>query len=389
MIKRDQMAEIDPKEIIAYTKNRGEQEIIQYKSVRNIEQLPVDIHPLRLLASDVTSEKLVSIMKENDEALSIFSTEGGIFQVMSGLYSGKGQSSNIDVYLQAYSNDYVSIDRKNASSIVMYSPSLTILLYVQPQVIRKIMSNDEFKGRGLLARFCYVFPHSMIGERKYFTDHVDEYLRKQYQKCMYRLIDMNQSDRTLHVSIEADQILREYYEEIEQNLIDELKPIEAWAGKSFGQCARIAACLHAMKYLNECVNKDIETETILSAISIERYLTAHAVYAFSGMGTVRSKRERTAIYILEKIEKYISSNLNILKTLKSPETGFYEISKRDIDQQCRGRYDRTDKLTYGYGELICRNILRIRSEKTGGRDKELLILNPDYLKALGYNQIDE
>lgn len=41
------MAEIDPKEVIACTNARGEQEIIQYKSVKNIEQLPVEMSRFR------------------------------------------------------------------------------------------------------------------------------------------------------------------------------------------------------------------------------------------------------------------------------------------------------------------------------------------------------
>lgn len=45
---------------------------------------------------DVTPEKLASILSENDGRAAILSTEGGIFDMLSGIYT---KNVNIDVLL--------------------------------------------------------------------------------------------------------------------------------------------------------------------------------------------------------------------------------------------------------------------------------------------------
>lgn len=346
-----------------------------------------EVTPIRLIASDITAEKLASVMKANNETLSIFDTEGGIFLIMAGLYSSKGMGSNIDIYLKSFSNDNVSIDRKNADSVVMYHPSLAMLLFAQPQVIKQIMSNREFSGRGLLARFGYVFPKSLVGGRKFYTDPIDKELRRSYEKAMHNLIQLDpQCDgfpsRTIHPCLESMSIINQYFDEVEGKLKTQYQPIESWAGKCFGQSARIAACLHAMKYQQNCVNREIDTETIINAINIEKYLTAHAFYAFSAMGVKRSEYEEAALYILEKLKQIITTNPN---TPKTPNTENPIVNVQDLYQACKSKYDTRKKLNGGLNELVMRNIIRVKeiqSGDQGGRPKEIIEVNPNFMDAI-------
>lgn len=110
------------------------------------------LHRLILTVDDVTPEVLANKLKEQDESLSEFSSEGGIFDIISGAYS---KIVNLDVILKAYSNDFVRIDRISRESISLKKPNLTILLMVQPKVLENIMNNSVFSGRGLNARFLY------------------------------------------------------------------------------------------------------------------------------------------------------------------------------------------------------------------------------------------
>lgn len=69
--------------------------------------------PLQLYVDDVTTEKLVSILAENDGKTAIFSTEGGIFDMLKGIYT---KYVNIDVFLKSYSGDPIRVDRIGRAS---------------------------------------------------------------------------------------------------------------------------------------------------------------------------------------------------------------------------------------------------------------------------------
>lgn len=62
-------------------------------------KMPEIPSPPRLLADDVTPERLATLAAENDGCLATFSTEGGVFGMMAGRYNERG-GPNLDIYLK-------------------------------------------------------------------------------------------------------------------------------------------------------------------------------------------------------------------------------------------------------------------------------------------------
>lgn len=63
----------------------------------------------QLFTGDITAEELQNLLVRQNEKMSVLADEGGIFEVMTGLYNdGK---VNIDVFLQAYSGSAVRVNR--------------------------------------------------------------------------------------------------------------------------------------------------------------------------------------------------------------------------------------------------------------------------------------
>lgn len=124
------------------------------------------------------------------------------------------------------------------------------------------------------------------------------------------------------------------------------------------------------------------------AITIERYLTDHAFYAFSAMGIKRSPSEQAALYILEKLKQII---LLKLKTPKTPKTDLLTIDHQELYQKCRGRYDTIQKLDKGLNVLVMRNYIRVKEipvGEQGGRPKKIIEINPDLLDGTSGVQSD-
>ncbi|MEW8331608.1 MAG: DUF3987 domain-containing protein, partial [Candidatus Thiodiazotropha sp.] len=138
------------------------------REIEDIEsQMPGIPTPLRLVADDVTPEKLASLLAENDGKMAIVSAEGGIFESIAGRYSNG--IPNLDVILKGHAGDNLRVDRIGRESELIDSPALTIGLTVQPEVLKGLATKPGFRDRGLIGRFWLVMPPSMTGRRKIET----------------------------------------------------------------------------------------------------------------------------------------------------------------------------------------------------------------------------
>jgi len=332
-----------------------------------------EIHPLRLVADDITAEALITLMKQNDERMAIVSSEGGLFQIMAGIYSK--DKSNIDVYLKSYSGDALYVDRKTREPDHLGHPLLTLLLFVQPTVIDEIMQSKEFKGRGLLARFLYVIPKSYVGKRNFDVKAMDPFTVDSYHGKITNLlkIPVPQKPGVITLTDEAYQLTKDFFYEIEPQLVDELEDIGDWAGKLHGQTMRIAGVLHCMRCEDQSDVIPISSDTMSKAIEMGRYFLEHAKAAYRIMGLSDTEEERDAKYILNRL---MTNDFN--------DFNDKNISKRELLRLCQ-RFKTSEQMQPGLDELVKRGYVKIEKIQTGGkgRPSEAITINPIYLEQEG------
>ena len=198
--------------------------------------------PMRLFVDDVTTEKLVSVMADNDGIGAILSAEAGLFDMLKGIYT---RNVNMDVYLKGYSGDPIRVDRVGRESETVNNPTLTIQLMAQPSVLAGIMQNDTFRGRGLTARFLYCMPQSNVGSRRYRTQPVPAEVYQRYDLKVRNLLsdEPDGGPEEITLSPEADELLETFSVELEPKLRSDYADIAEWAGKLAGNVARIAGLL--------------------------------------------------------------------------------------------------------------------------------------------------
>ena len=322
-----------------------------------------EVKPFRLLADDVTPEALTSLLSGNGGRLGVMSAEGGLFRILSGLYSK--QEANIDTFLKAYSGDCVMVDRKGRASEVIESPALTMLLMIQPQVLKDIMENREFMGRGLLARYLYCIPRSLVGRRAYNTPHIAPSVANACQARLVELLGRQAQEiedpGIITLGEDAAAMSESFFYALEPRLVDDLEDVEAWAGKFHGQVMRIAGILHCAENGLDAAVEPLRGSTMQKAITIGEYFLAHAQAAFRLMGATEPQAVRDGKYILKRIQA----------------AGRPEISKRDLAQVCRGRFPTVEAFEPGLNELVRRGYIRIEKPTGGrGRPAEKVVLNP-------------
>lgn len=263
------------------------------REVEEIEKVMPEIPtPVRLVADDVTPEKLASLLAENDGKMAIISAEGGIFESIAGRYSNG--IPNLDVILKGHAGDNLRVDRIGRETELIDSPALTIGLTVQPEVLKGLAAKPGFRDRGLIGRFWLVMPPSMIGSRKIETQPIYPDTQIKYQYLIGDLLDLfhcigdDQLPVTRYITLEpeATQIFKEYCQSIEKELGPggSMEMIKDWGGKLAGGVARIAAILHAVINHKAPWDSSVNSESMLNAIKIGDYLLRQALSVFHLMG---------------------------------------------------------------------------------------------------------
>lgn len=274
-----------------------------------------EVQPLKLFADDVTAEKLSSILAENQGKAAIVSAEGGIFDILSGIYT---KTVNIDVFLKGHSGDTIRVDRIGRASESILRPTLTMLLAVQPEVLNGLMSNGTFHGRGLTARFLYSMPRSSMGSRAFHTKAIDESVKTEYTELLRKLLEVDAREEEITLSEEATTILEKLFLEHERRLVTDLADVQNWAGKYVGAVLRIAGLLHASQHHGFLDFTEVSGETMRSAVRIGEYFLEHAKAAYALMGT-------------DPVNKQGEYLLNAIK-----RNQLTEFSRRDAMRLCRG-----------------------------------------------------
>lgn len=284
------------------------------------------IKPISLTLDDVTSESLTNEIESQDGCIALVSSEGGIFDIISGSYTN---FPNIDIFLKGYSGDFIKVSRIGRPSLYVKNPRLTILLTVQPKVLESVVNNGTFTGRGLSARFLYSVPKSLVGSRKFETKPIDFDNKKRFSDLIHEILKEPKT-AIIYISLsnEAYSLLKDYYESFESRLATDLKEIGGWAGKLVGNILRMSALItraRNVKYdaflytpsSDDSAEWIVQKEDMESAIKLGDYFLEHARYAFDFMDDNTTKKQA----------------LNFLEKLKASKVN--EISFREASRMCK------------------------------------------------------
>lgn len=267
------------------------------------------IKPISLTLDDVTSESLTNEIESQDGCIALVSSEGGIFDILSGSYTN---FPNIDIFLKGYSGDFIKVSRIGRPSLYVKNPRLTILLTVQPKVLENVVNNSTFTGRGLSARFLYSVPKSLVGSRRFETKPIDFDNKKRFSDLIHEILNEPRTiTKFISLSDDAYLLLKDYYESFESRLVTDLKEIGGWAGKLVGNILRISALITRARNVrydaflytpstDESAEWMVQKEDMENAIRLGDYFLEHARYAFDFMDDSTIKKQ--ALNFLEKLK---------------------------------------------------------------------------------------
>ncbi|CAM5547650.1 hypothetical protein SCALM49S_09416 [Streptomyces californicus] len=209
------------------------------------DEMTVPAKP-QLVADDVTPESLATLVADQEGRMSVMSAEGEIFDIIAGRYSG---TPNMGIFLKGHAGDMVRVNRQGRDAQHVEAPAITMGLAIQPEVLDSLGRVKGADGRGLLARFLYAKPVSLVGSRNLTPDLLPEETAAAYAKQLGGLA-LALADWTdpavLTLTPEADAVLLAYQKVTESRIGKgrSLHPVIKWASKRDGAVARIAGLLH-------------------------------------------------------------------------------------------------------------------------------------------------
>ncbi|WP_276620611.1 YfjI family protein [Syntrophomonas wolfei] len=326
-----------------------------------------------ILADDITMEKLVVLLSENNGSLGIFSAEGTLFGIAAGRYTGM---ASFDELLKAHSGDPLRADRIGRARVNVPNPALTIGMCVQPIVVQELAKNPVFRLKGLQARFLYAIPDSPLGEREANSTPIPENVKNAYYNAIRRLLSMavnTKSKRVLCLSSDANELLAEFERWLEPQLAPDgkLRPIVDWAAKLAGALLRITGLLHLAEYYDEeHIPQKVSADTVARAIELQEFLISHARRVFDVMGMESAEFE-----LCKKTMAWIND-----------QVAEGEFSKRDAFCALQGTFRKVENLEPILDILLERNYIREKeiSKNGPGRRTKIYEINPLYAISAKY-----
>jgi hypothetical protein len=259
---------------------------------RTAEAARLVVPPIpRWLVDDATPEALAGLLATYGR-IALLSPEGDVFDQMAGRYN-QAAGPNLGVYLKGHAGDLLKVDRRGRPSEYVERPCLTIGLAVQPEVLRGLASRPGFGGRGLLARFLYSLPASLVGRRQVGAPSVPQPIADRYALELHALAASltapagEDGPAILTLDEEARELLLGFECELEPRLAagsGDLAHLAGWAAKLAGATCRLAGLLHLAGHLRDGWARPVTGDTFAGAVRLAGYLVEHARAVFDLMG---------------------------------------------------------------------------------------------------------
>lgn len=315
--------------------DEGLKEKAYLDAAAELDKLVVDPLP-RYLVDDATPEKFVSLLADHG-AFGAVSDEPGLFGILAGRYSSG--TPNIEWLLKATSGAPISVDRIGREGEQVVDPALSIGCCIQPGRLVELGQVKAFRDSGLLARWFYVVPESLVGGRSR-TRQVPEEVVNEWSARLIALAEEGVKRREsgsptkLQLADGARDALDELRVEVEPHLHPDHgrhAGVADWMNKISGNTVRIAA---ALTLLQDPAATEISVATMRDAMKIAKAYISHTVVAF-GMTRPSAGVHAQAKQVLAALVRLATDG------------GSATVTRRELHQKIRDRawVDSADSLT--------------------------------------------
>ena len=209
----------------------------------------------RLFCGDSTSQAMIRLMaRQRGTCLSSLSDDARtIMEIIEGKHN-KGSNADDAFFIQAWTGNPFAYDRvTDRENLVISSPWLSALWFVQPDKLESLAGNSETFQSGFFQRLLVCNTGASPLPLSDRADCFPAELESEWETLIRRLIEnLRRRDESepllVQPSREAENLLREFQNGCVERQVTELSDVPTIAGKWGENAWRVALVLHAADY---------------------------------------------------------------------------------------------------------------------------------------------
>lgn len=336
-----------------------------------------------LITSDITPERLATLMEANAERMAVVSDESGVLDV--DRYNDRGGAKKLDIYLQAFTGQPVAVHRVKAPTVRLKAPLLAIVAGVQPEALAAAMADQEWRTRGMGARFLTATTDRLATNTDIDHDVWDRDVADTYHQRLGDLATRWASwanPALLTLSSDARRRYSTWAAELQtrEQPGGDLDTEAGWVSKMRSSVLRIAALFHLADGASH--TEPIAVGTLERAIQIGEFFTAHHTHEPRDRHGA-ALRLLTVIHRLAVEESAKTAQTNARRGLRAARSKLTKLGPRGMRK--------VDEYTPALIELIGAGLVRLVGAPTGAnvqvsaaiRQAPMIEVHPEALELAG------
>jgi hypothetical protein len=247
-----------------------------------------------LYVSDITTEKLATILQDNPRGVALIRDELTAWVGAMDAYRAKGKGADRQAYLSMWAGEAVRIDRKTeAEPIFVPHPFVGIVGGLTPSMLPTLRGDQH--GDGFFDRVLLSYPVALPAKSEDWMA-VDPATTELWASALAQLWELQPEEtkegelRPRFVRLTTDG--RKAWEQFttwlaaEQNREDIPDPLKGHLSKFKGYCARLALILHYLRLAClEMNEEDVDGVSVHQAGKLIRYFDSHARKVHAVLGS--------------------------------------------------------------------------------------------------------
>jgi hypothetical protein len=333
--------------------------------------------PPDLMTADATAEAVRGLLHRNGEKVAVVADEAAALEAILGRYS---EGANLDVWLAMHAGSFAPAHRIGSGSMPLEHPAGSVCLLIQPVAVERVLTNPDAAGRGLLARFLWIKPASLMGRRELQPEPVAGLLRDWWANRVGALLDRpwhgrptlgpdgpmraEAPPRVLTLDPEAERCFLALRADVERRLgpDGDLAGSNGWGGKLPGAVARIALCL---ELLADPEADRVRGDTMAAACAWAPWLISHWRAVVGAAGDPHLAAARKAWRWIQR-------------------QGGDAVTLRDLHTACRCRgYERAEDWDAPLDLLEGHGLIRRGWDRTRRKPSAVLAIRPELVGQRG------
>jgi hypothetical protein len=246
----------------------------QEDAVKRLQRIKDELIAPCMVMEDVTQEEGAVVLANNGEKVFSFSSEASkAIANLEGLYN-RMRVPDENLLVKGYSGDPHIVHRIGRPTVHLTSPCITLLWYLQPDLLERLLGNERLRVGGLFPRVLICDTQLEPTEIPATLNPIPAEVRSTYNSLINDLlVNYWDAQKPYEISVtgEAREMIRAYHNEHIARRKNTLADVNSFAARWHEQAFKLGINHQAGQYGKAAHHHVLSPQTMADAITIHRW----------------------------------------------------------------------------------------------------------------------